>query len=120
MQQLNEVRRHSERRQAPRFRNLDHGVQAMVLQHYPPKRAQIEDISTHGIRLGFHTDRPVEVGSELTLELYHPLRKFWDVKQLRVLTAQPQEDGSWRVSGMFLKQLTENDLCGLLRPKAGE
>jgi hypothetical protein len=74
--------------------------------------ARIRDVSIGGI--GMILPGAIRPGELLTVELPDPTRNSWRLKLLRVVHAEAQSDGGWRVGSAFTKTLTADELTTIL------
>ena len=100
-------RRHFQRHQ-PTLAAQSHLVATEVGEMWPQS---IHTISAGGISL--IVDRPIAPGSTVTLDLYHIARKFFCQLSVRVISLT-EEDGTLVMRGAFERELTEEELQGLL------
>jgi hypothetical protein len=83
------------------------------VRHEGPWLVTTLDVSQSGI--GLLTDRPLEAGTFLQVELPSIRRKHLKPRLVRVTHSKPQpESEGWAVGGVFLRGLTEEELQALL------
>jgi hypothetical protein len=82
------------------------------VRHEGPWLITMLDVSQSGI--GLLTDRPLESGTFLQIELPSIRRKHLKPRLVRVTHSKPQPGGEWAVGGLFLRELTEEELQVLL------
>jgi hypothetical protein len=82
------------------------------VRHEGPWLITMLDVSQSGI--GLLTDRPLESGTFLQIELPSIRRKHLKPRLVRVTHSKPQPGGEWAVGGVFLRGLTEEELQVLL------
>ncbi len=74
----------------------------------PYLRLRVRDLSPLGMVAVIL--QPVEVGSQVVLELYNPVQCCWYRKTLRVLHLVPLDDGEWQMGGVFYHRFTDKEL----------
>jgi hypothetical protein len=74
--------------------------------------AGVRDLSVKGI--GLILTRRLEPGTLLSVELQNAAETYQRTILARIVHVQETEDGSWRVGGMFISRLQEEELQALL------
>lgn len=82
------------------------------IRHDGPWLVTMLDVSQSGI--GLLTDRPLDSGTFLQIELPSIRRKHLKPRLVRVTHSKPQPGGEWAVGGVFLRALSESELQVLL------
>jgi hypothetical protein len=67
-----------------------------------------QDLSAGGI--GFILHRPFDPGTLLMVELQRPRRDSWEQLPAKVLSANLQPDGNWRLGCALMRVLSEEEL----------
>lgn len=101
-----------DRRAHPRHRVSDDIETNVQVAEGETCRIRVLDISHSG--LAFQTDRRVEPGTILSVEL--PSKDRWGTMRLvmRVMNAETSTDGSWKIGCSFTRHLTQFELLALL------
>jgi hypothetical protein len=98
------------------------GVRYPCLQEVPYRlgdacgTAVVRDLSTTGA--GLFLSHEVLPGMMVCVELLDQPRQCWRLKLLQVVHATPSSGDTWLVGSLFTKQLTEEELQGLISPEA--
>jgi hypothetical protein len=74
--------------------------------------AQVRNISATGISLV--VNRPLEPQAVFSIELCRPTRFWYSELPMRVVYTVPHPAGEYIVGGAFARELTEDELVGLL------
>jgi hypothetical protein len=74
---------------------------------------RVVDISRHGI--GIHAGDQLDEGSLLTISLFSRLGKPSAPRQVRIVRAAQQADGTWIGGAAFIEPIDEDELRILLR-----
>jgi hypothetical protein len=73
---------------------------------------RVVDISRHGI--GIHAGDQLDEGSLLTISLYNRIDKPSAPRQVRIVRARQQADGTWMGGAEFIEPIEDDELQTLL------